>query len=257
MKIREIIQESNQETQDRANVFALLKQFFEYDPNSVMVEPDDQGHMAVTVHGSIYARGVMINSENSHSIPVKFRLVTEDFNLIGRSITSLQGCPSVVEGNFNCTRLGLEDLEGGPASVDGDYVISRCRIKSLKGMASKIGGDVFLRGNALTNLRGLPENMPMAYLGCEENPLTSLEGLPPGLGTIELSYDPELPLMRTLTAHSVKINAHGREYPQTTPVEQILNRHAGLGKRGMMKCASELLTLGAKLGLDLRANCRW
>jgi len=64
--------------------------------------------------------------------------------------------------------------------------------------------------------------------------------------------------MRSLVANKVKfLHANMEDDPNHLLIEQVLNKYAGKGKSAMMKCSSELLTLGKELGLDLRQNARW
>jgi hypothetical protein len=140
--------------------------------------------------------------------------------------------------------------------VGGNYRVQINQLNTLEGAPLRSDGDFMCYRNKLKNLIGLPETMTGQTLDCTDNPLDSLIGLPLGLKSLEMSYSPTLPLMRTLTAEQVVFDDY-QKWNQGEQVEAVLNRYAGLGKRGMMKCASELLTLGAKLGLDLRANCRW
>jgi hypothetical protein len=136
--------------------------------------------------------------------------------------------------------------------VSGDFKISNTHLVTLANSPRSVSGEFNCSGNQLASLTGAPDSV--GAIDCIGNPLTSLDGFPSQIQNwAALLYDQNLPLMRLLNAPRIMLFPR----PQMEKIQQILNRHAGLGKRGMMKCTSELLTLGAKLGLDLRANCRW
>ena len=135
-----------------------------------------------------------------------------------------------VSGWFSCGGNQLTSLIGAPESVGGEFDCSDNQLKSLAGAPHSVGGD----------------------FRCTDNPLTSLAGAPLSIGgEFWCDYSATLPLMRALAASSIDI------WHAPPGFTDVMNRYAGQGKRGMMKCASELLTLGKTLGLDLRANCRW
>jgi len=140
-----------------------------------------------------------------------------------------------VNGDFSCCRIGIVSLEGSPENVGGHFDCQK---------------------NNLTDLEGGPKSVT-GYYNCSENPLTSLKGMPEYVGDlIYLSYSPSLPLMRTLGANRVLLKCDDLNH-DIKQINEVLNKYAGKGKSAMMKCSSELLTLGKKLGLDLRQNARW
>jgi hypothetical protein len=91
----------------------------------------------------------------------------------------------------------------------------------------------------------------------ERNPLKSLEGLSTEIGGwIELTYDPKLPLLRTLVA---KLGLVLRLPSEPTleieaardAVNNIMFRYQGQGKRAMFDCQKELEDAG------FGGNARW
>jgi hypothetical protein len=197
----------------------LLKKHFDVDGTSTI---NNQG--LVDVIGNVSWESKLTE------LPVKFGHVSGEFSCGHRQLTSLTGAPHSVDGSFSCIGNQLTSLAGAPESVGGYFGCSYNQLKSLDGAPHSVGSD----------------------FRCIGNPLTSLTGAPTSIGgEFYCDYTRTLPLMRALVASSIDIlNA-------PPGFNEVMNRHAGLGKRGMMKCASELLTLGAKLGIDLRANCRW
>jgi len=82
-----------------------------------------------------------------------------DFNISTQELTSLKGSPNEVGGNFNCTASSLTSLEGGPVKVGGDFDCSYNQLTSLKGSPSVVGGDFNCIWNPLKSLEGAPENL--------------------------------------------------------------------------------------------------
>jgi hypothetical protein len=202
--------------------------------------------------------------------PTIQELLEQHFDIFGTSTINSQGLVDVagsvrtkskltelpvkfshVSGYFNCDYTQLKSLAGAPHSVDGAFSCDHNPLTSLTGAPHSVGGDFRCTGSQLTSLTGAPHSVGGDFR-CYSNPLTSLAGAPASIGgEFYCTYSPTLPLMRALVASSIFICFAPQGF------DEVMNRHAGQGKRGMMKCASELLTLGKTLGLDLRANCRW
>jgi len=137
--------------------------------------------------------------------------------------------------SFECYSNNLITLEGCPQTVKYNFYCDHNQLTSLEGGPEEVGGNYSCYGNPLTTLAGLPTT-----------PFTS----------IYLTYSPTLPLMRTLIARDITFYEFNK-YIIIQQIQELLNSYAGQGKSGMMKCSSELLTLGKKFGLDLRHNARW
>lgn len=87
--------------------------------------------------------------------------ITGNFRVPNLYITSLEGAPKKVGGDFSCARChGLTSLEGGPEEVGGNYDCSSCDITSLEG-APKEKGDHFncCYCKNLTSLKGIPSKL--------------------------------------------------------------------------------------------------
>ena len=93
-----------------------------------------------------------------------------------RGLTSLEGSPSRVAGDFNCDDNLLKSLEGGPKSVSGNYRCAGNLLVTLDG-GPEFVRDVFnCRENRLTSLKGAVKEV--SSFNCNNNHLTSLEGAP-------------------------------------------------------------------------------
>jgi len=209
---------------NKSSIMELLKKYF-YDP-IFKLSIDDNGYVSVPTT-------VVLRTEFRVSkLPVKFLRVEGDFLCCDNNLTSIEGSPNYVGHMFNCARNQITSLEGGPEQVVGTF---------------------YCNENNLTNLIGAPRSVKNFV--CHNNNLTSLEGLPKHItGTVRLSYSPQLPLMRLLVSPKIEfINPS----VISGAILDILDKYAGQGKSSMMKCASELLTLGKHQGIDLRQNARW
>jgi len=183
------------------------------------------------------------------------RSIVDDFYCEKNKLTSLEGGPDHVGSNFICNDNYITSLIDGPKTVNGNYMCFDNDLTTLEGAPDIIGGNFACFGNHLTSLQGCPRSVG-ASLACYNNhSLTTLAGISSNINqTLYLDYSAEMPLMRALVARNIHFTTRNDE---STAIQEVLNKYAGQGKSAMMKCASELLTLGKKLGLDLRQNARW
>ena len=105
---------------------------------------------------SIYITdGNVINSKKSivisdtdlvdGKLPFKFGRVDAFFDCAGcTSLTSLEGAPQKVGGNFYCSECtSLTSLKGASQEIGGDFICSMCpSLKSLEGAPKKLGGKI-------------------------------------------------------------------------------------------------------------------
>jgi hypothetical protein len=183
-------------------------------------------------------------------LPVRFGTVY-NFKAVDKNLWSLKGSPQIVHREFDVDSnpLGEKGLRGGPQTVGGNYWCNHCNLTSLAGAPNSVGGGFYCSDNGLHNLIGAPETVGDDFF-CADNPLKSLEGLPKVIpGELRLSYDPELPLLRTLIANMVTF-ANYYQYPAST-VQDILAKYAGQGKSAMFDCQKDLEDAG------FEENARW
>lgn len=102
-----------------------------------------------------------------------------------KDLTSLEGCPVEVGGDFKCSYCdGLTSLAGAPKKVGKDFECESCKnLKSLVGGPSKVGGSYKCSFcESLKNLEGAPVEVPGNF-GCHAcYNLTSLKGAPKKVG---------------------------------------------------------------------------
>ena len=81
--------------------------------------------------------------------PIKFGVVTGDFDCSDNNLTDLDGAPQTVGGAFYCYDNQLVSLEGAPQEVGGDFYCHDNQLVSLEGAPQTVGGSFVCRGNQL------------------------------------------------------------------------------------------------------------
>jgi hypothetical protein len=95
-------------------------------------------------------------------------------------LKSLPRCPKFVIGHFFCGNE-LTSLEGAPEWVGGDFWCADNRLTTLMGAPKHVGGDFCCANNRLTTLMGAPKHVGGRFY-CDNNHLMSLEGAPERVG---------------------------------------------------------------------------
>jgi hypothetical protein len=98
---------------------------------------------------------VNISKMNLTSIPIRFGVVTGDFNCYENNLITLDGSPNQVGGTFYCYRNKLKSLVGGPTSA-WSYNCASNKLANFEGAPEKLRG--FFHGslNPLVSLIGSP-----------------------------------------------------------------------------------------------------
>jgi len=77
-------------------------------------------------------------------IPLKFNKIVGDFYLNGNNLTSLEGCPKYISGNFHLSRnRSIKNLENSPEHIGGKFFLDNTNLETLNGLKvsySKIYG---------------------------------------------------------------------------------------------------------------------
>jgi hypothetical protein len=113
----------------------------------------------------------------SGNLPVKFSYVTGSFDISGRGLLSLSGCPKTVGGDFICASNMLTDLKMGPKKVGRNYNAKTCGLSSIEGSPEIIRGDFICSQNLMVNLIGGPTQVIGSY-HVDNCLLQTLEGSP-------------------------------------------------------------------------------
>ena len=140
------------------------KKFSEWMNAGFEFKPDSSGNYLYSEHDLTTLEGA----------PEK---VGGDFRCSGNMLTSLEGAPKEVGVNFNCIGNMLTSLEGAPKEVGENFNCSGNMLTSLEGAPESVGGDFNCSYNSLTSLVGAPESVG-GFFNCSRNKLTTLEGAP-------------------------------------------------------------------------------
>jgi hypothetical protein len=200
---------------DKKKIMLLLKKYFD---TSVDVTIDDDGLVSCT--GNVVLKKITVTH-----LPVQFKQVDGYFDCSNNQLTSLEGAPSEVGRWVDCSNNQLTSLAGAPSDVGGMFACTH---------------------NQLTTLVGAPNSISNTFY-CSNNPLESLQGMPTFLKKLFITYDPNLPLLRGLYAQEIEL------YPRLEDkrIETILNKYAGQGKQGVIRCQKELIAAG------FEGNAKW
>jgi hypothetical protein len=116
----------------------ILKNYIEFINESRKIIIDDQGRRVYNGNLKVWKRQVVDGKLNLPNIDiVKGNL---DLTATSYKLTSLEGCPSKVGGDFDCSRNKLTSLEGCPQEVGGDFECHWNQLTSLEGGPQKVGG---------------------------------------------------------------------------------------------------------------------
>ena len=85
-----------------------------------------------------------------------------------------------IDGVFGCSYCKITSLEGAPKEVGGDFRCNDCKsLKSLEGAPEKVGGDFHCSYcNSLTSLKDAPKKVGEDFYCHDCKSLTSLDGAP-------------------------------------------------------------------------------
>ena len=151
-----------------------------------------EGSYDIDSDGYMNVKGLVnISNLNLNNIPIKFGIVTGDFNCSYNNLTSLQGALREVGRSFYCGFNKLTSLQGAPEKVGGNFYCSNNNLTSLKGASEKVGGNFYCNANKLTSLEGAPEKVG-GHFYCYANKLTSLQGGPKEVGGDFYCHDNKL-----------------------------------------------------------------
>jgi hypothetical protein len=93
------------------------------------------------IDGVVNVNGnVNISWKGLTEIPIKFGIVTAEFNCSVNKLTSLEGSPEIVYNNFTCDNNQLITLEGAPKEVGGHFFCYNNKLISLDGGPNKVDG---------------------------------------------------------------------------------------------------------------------
>ena len=116
--------------------------------------------------------------DTNGKLKVKFNKAKYAFDCSAIGLTSLEGCPKEVGGQFTCEDNELVSLEGGPKTA-GSYNCEFNKLTSLKGAPEKVKYDFNCSNNkTLESLEGCPKEVGGIFsiaISTYEKPFTSDE----------------------------------------------------------------------------------
>ena len=160
-----------------------------------------------------------------------------------RGLTTLRGCPKKVLGFVNFSFNKLTSLEGAPSHVCGDFDCSDNKLTSLAGAPSHVGGGFYCHGNELTSLAGAPSHVGGRF-ACSVNKLTSLKDVHKHITEINGKFYAVGNPIKSHVLGLLLIRGVTEVRLDNKQVEEILNRHLGKGRAGMLMAQEELIEAG-------------
>lgn len=142
----------------------------EYDIEDYTINDD----LTIDINGD-----VNLYDRNIKELPkyIQFGTVEGIFTCANNKLTSLRGCPRIVNKSFNCSFNNLTSLKEAPTKVDGSFYCNNNKLVSLEGAPKEIGANFDCSFNKLVSLKGTPREIKGNFQ-CNNNNLTSLKEAP-------------------------------------------------------------------------------
>lgn len=127
-------------------------------------------------------------------LPVNFKSVTGTVSLAGAMLTTLEGLPDEINGDFNASAMNLDTTNGFPMKVHGDCHLSKLNVKSTLSTSrmAHVEGDLIINGWNGSSYVGLPGYVGGDFIVSDASGLTSMKGMPK-----EIGGDCHMPARRT------------------------------------------------------------
>ena len=166
-----------------------------------------------------------------------------DFDCYNNELTSLEGAPDHVGGDFDCDNNEFISLEGGPSRVDGSFSCHHNQLTSLKGAPSHVGADFSCSNNQLASLQGAPCRV-VGNFYCTSNRLTSLKDVHRQITEIRGVFACRQNPIKSHVLGLLLIKGITEIQLDHKQVGEILNKHLGKGRVGMLMAQEELIEAG-------------
>ena len=102
--------------------------------------------LVVDIHESISLQGMELSE-----LPFKFGSISGYFDCSDNKLTTLKGCPKLIDGFFDCSNNELISLEHGPIKVGSFYNCYRNKLTDLGYLPKVINKSIDFRFNELKN----------------------------------------------------------------------------------------------------------
>lgn len=158
----------------------------QYGVEGYTLVPDPEYGFIVDVLGD-----VDLHAKNLDYIPVKFNVVSGNFNCSHNHLTILKNCPEEVQG-FHCGYNRLTTLEFSPKIVTHYFYCHDNLLTTLKGAPQSVGERFHCSNNQLLNLEFCPKFVGESFY-CHCNKLNTMEYIPDSIsGEFWCKINPEL-----------------------------------------------------------------
>lgn len=156
---------------DKKQIRRLLKDNFAW-----------KGTVSIDDNGLVSCTGSVSTPKKFRVLPVKFSHVDGSFFCQYNQLTTLEGSPDTVGGDFNCnSNPNLTTLKGAPKRVEGRFRCDYSPITTLEGAPTYVGDGFWCYGTRITTL----EHSPATVVGdfwCYGALLETLRGAPTSVG---------------------------------------------------------------------------
>ena len=96
-----------------------------------------------------------------------------DYLLNNCPITSLEGCPKIINDSFGCIHTNIKDFRGGPDKVEGNLSASGSPLTSLEGLPKQMGS-LHINSQHIWDPTPLRDIIIMDSFACPQTHLTDL-----------------------------------------------------------------------------------
>jgi hypothetical protein len=168
--------------------------------------------------------------------------VAELFETEERSVSSMMHRIEPQDAGFKCDHLAITSLNGSPQTIIGDFYCHDNLLKSLEGGPSSLDGDFYCHRNELTTLEGAPVYIGSSFL-CYSNKLTSLKGIHKQIKHIGAVAEFDGNPIKSHVLGLLKIDGLQEVMLDAKAVQRIINRHLE-GDRDIFACQEELIEAG-------------
>jgi hypothetical protein len=148
---------------------------------------------------------------------------------------------NVHNGCINVSFKNLTSLEGAPKEVGGNFFCSFNQLTSLKDAPSKVGGSFSCLYNQLTSLEGAPEEINGAF-NCHDNKLTSLKDIHKQIKKIDGIFFANTNPIKSHILGLLLIKGITKVKLDNKEVEDIINKYLGIGD--IFSAQEELIDAG-------------
>lgn len=119
----------------------------------------------------------VLSGNNIESLPKLPQEIKGSLYLHETLISSLDGCPKRVGGNFDVSDCkNLKSLDGGPEYVGKNFLCSGSNLESLQGSPKEVGGFFEADSNDLSSLEGMTQKIGK-WISLSKNKLVSVDHL--------------------------------------------------------------------------------